>query len=135
MLQEEALAASSEDPSSSDDSDGDHDPEPAADEPDDHDQGPVVEAEAHDQEPVVEAEALPAADDQEPAEAAQAPLAEVSMDKVHNLLQRANRRGKSLQAMDWFTQRIGQALPCLDGKVLTAEALNSAADMLCLDAD
>ena len=124
MLQEEALAASSEDPSSSDDSDGDHDPEPAADEPDDHDQGPVVEAEA-----------LPAADDQEPAEAAQAPLAEVSMDKVHNLLQRANRRGKSLQAMDWFTQRIGQALPCLDGKVLTAEALNSAADMLCLDAD
>ena len=124
MLQEEALAASSEDPSSSDDSDGDHDPEPAADEPDDHDQGPVVEAEA-----------LPAADDQEPAEVAQAPLAEVSMDKVHNLLQRANRRGKSLQAMDWFTQRIGQALPCLDGKVLTAEALNSAADMLCLDAD
>ena len=124
MLQEEALAASSEDPSSSDDSDGDHDPEPAADEPDDHDQGPVVEAEA-----------LPAADDQEPAEAAQAPPAEVSMDKVHNLLQRANRRGKSLQAMDWFTQRIGQALPCLDGKVLTAEALNSAADMLCLDAD
>ena len=124
MLQEEALAASSEDPSSSDDSDGDHDPEPAADEPDDHDQGPVVEAEA-----------LPAADDQEPAEAAEAPPAEVSVDKVHNLLQRANRRGKGLQAMDWFTQRIGQALPCLDGKVLTAEALNSAADMLCLDAD
>ena len=123
MLQEEALAASSEDPSSSDDSDGDHDPE-RSDEPDDHDQGPVVEAEA-----------LPAADDQEPAEAAQAPPAEVSVDKVHNLLQRANRRGKGLQAMDWFIQRIGQALPCLDGKVLTAEALNSAADMLCLDAD
>ena len=124
MLQEEALAASSEDPSSSDDSDGDHDPEPAADEPDDHDQGPVVKAED-----------LPAADDQEPAEAAQAPPAEVSVDKVHNLLQRANRRGKGLQAIDWCTQRIGQALPCLDGKVLTAEALNSAADMLCLDAD
>ena len=118
MCQEEPLACSREDPSSSDDSDDDE-PEPVVDQLPE----PVAaEADVVDQlpEPVVE-----------PVVAA----AEADVDKVVHLLARAQARGKGVQAMEWFTMRIGEALTCLDGKVLTAEALNSATDKLCTVAD
>ena len=117
------MASASEDPSSSDsDSDSPDDPEHMADD-DDHDPEPM--ADDHDPEPA--AEAAPADD--------HAPPGEVDVEKVVHLLRRANARGKGVAAMDFFSQRVGQPLPCLDGKVLTAEALNSATDILCQMAD
>ena len=65
----------------------------------------------------------------------ESPPAEADVDTVVTLLRRAQARGKGVQAMEWFTMRIGEALTCLDGKVLTAEALNSATDKLCTVAD
>jgi hypothetical protein len=138
MCQEEALAESDsegEDPSSSDDSDSadDHDPEPVADEHlNDHDPEPVV-----DESPPAEVHVDGVlADDHDPEPAAEeSPPAEVHVDKVVHLLRRAMARGKGLKAMEWFNMRVGQALPCLDGQILTAEALNGATDIVVTVAD
>ena len=96
----------------------------------------------HDAEPVV-VEGIAAAqesderaldvDECEPA-AAEA-LPDVHVDRVVHLLQRAQARGKNVQALEWFTMRLGQPLPCLGGAVLTPDALNGAVDRLSADAD
>ena len=123
MCQEERLASSSEDASSDDGSDDDE-PEPVVD------QRPELVVE-----PVVASAEADVVAEAEADVVEESPPAEADVDMVVTLLRRAQARGKGVQATEWFSMRIGEALTCLDGKVLTAEALNSATDKLCTVAD